>query len=68
MKNVKVIEKSLLFPCVHSNQQTSMKIACGDGIFARPVHCNYDISIKVSTFSQTKRMYSPSPVSLHPTM
>ncbi len=25
----------LLFTCVHSNWQKSMKIACGDGIFAR---------------------------------
>ena len=26
--------QELLFTCVHSNWQKSMKIACGDGIFA----------------------------------
>jgi len=33
--------KTLLFTCVHSNWQKSMKIACGDGIFALWLSLSY---------------------------
>jgi hypothetical protein len=32
---------TLLFTCVHSNWQKSMKIACGDGIFALWLSLSY---------------------------
>ena len=36
-----MITVPLLFTCVHSNRQKSMKIACGDGIFARLPRLSY---------------------------
>ena len=38
---VHILEDLLLFTCVHSNWQKSMKIACGDGIFALWLSLSY---------------------------